>query len=567
MGVLDKFKSNAGVSSVSQSVASVATRPQPEIQQSSTKALPSLGEVKVEAAQQVRDANDKAVRQVFSDIGQLAINQYGKLVVSMVIGDRYGALPVDSAHFNDIVQAKVAAQGKSIGRDKLASEKERLRGEALLAGNNVTTWVRVANDNDGYYLDLADGNMVAIQPGQWSVAKNSTMPFYMVGGVLPTPIKPDSVSSGYQLICDFLRRAGVPSNIHLVVIVVLIEYLRTNTAHPILDIVGPSGGGKTTLALLLINLIDPATDWKIGETRLEEEHVAAAAHIRHILLVDNTGSLSQDVQNLCCRICYGTVLMAREYYAQGSVFQIKVHSPIIIASINPAITNPDLLARAVRIPFKQRTTGYVSELEIRNRYIEDRPKVLGALLELFSQGLSLLPAIVSQRIWKHRLVDFAQMGEAVAQVLGMAPGTFVKTLDSMREGVASDIVEGDGFVTAVMDFLKTAATKANDMDSFPGYKTWAGKPGWAAIKKNNVVKVAIKPGALLEYVKQGAATRSLGYERLEKWCPETPRAMTSILNVKLPLLADLGIKAINQPDFGGKKNGAWVFAFKESEHG
>lgn len=525
--------------------------------------FPPIEDVKVEAKQLAKDAADKALRQVVSDIGQVAINQYGRLVIKTKVGQRYGALIAGSSQFNDIVQAKASSLGKTIGRDKLNSEKERLRGEALLAGNTVTTYVRVANHDCKYQLDLGDGQKVVVQPGSWSVEENCDVPFYMVGGSLPTPTKPSNVSAGYAYICDFLRRAGVPEHMHLVCVVVLIEYFRPDTAHPILDIVGPSGGGKTTLALMLINLIDPATDWKVGETRLEEEHVAAAAHIRYMLLVDNTGSLSQDIQNLACRVCYGTVLMAREYYAQDTVFQVKVHSPIVIASINPAITNPDLLARAVRIPFKQRSGGYISELEIRSRYAVDRPIVLGALLELFSQGLAMLPKVVGQRQWKHRLVDLAQMGEAVAQILGMEPGTFVTSLNSMREDVATDIVEGDKFVSTVIEFLTEASERATVSESIPSFKSWARKTGWAAIKKNNIFKVAVKPGALLEYVKNAATLSSLNYTQVEKWCPDNARAMTSILNIKLPLLADLGIKAENRPDYGGKKNGAWVFAFKE----
>jgi hypothetical protein len=244
------------------------------------------------------------------------------------------------------------------------------------------------------------------------------------------------------------------------------------------------------------------------------------------------------------------------------VFQVKVHSPIVIASINPAITNPDLLARSVRVPFKQRQGGYVSELEIRRQYAEDRPVVLGALLELFADALTLLPEVIGQRIWKHRLVDFAQLGEAVAQVLGMKAGTFVSALDSMRHGVASDIVEGDAFVTAVIQFLHTAGASAKESDKWPSYISWAAKPGWVAVKQGDVIRVAAKPAAMLEAVRNNGKHGGTYGWTFDKWCPDNARALTSILNLKLPLLSDLGIRAANNPDFGGKKNGAWVFAFK-----
>lgn len=528
-----------------------------------TAKLPPVGGIKQEAGQKAKDDDAKAVAAVFENLGQVATNQFNKLVVMLNVGDRYGALSLESQAADDIIQAKAAEQGKSIGKDKRTAEKEKLRGRALLAGSKVTTFVRTAFMDGRYYLDLADGNMAVVHGGDWAIEKNTKVPFSFVGGQLPLPIKPDSVSAAYDSICVFLRRAGVPEHMLLIVTVVLIEWLRPNTAHPLLDIVGASGGGKTTLALMLLNLIDPATDWKIGETKMEESDLAAAANSRYALLVDNAGgAFSQDVQNLCCRVCYGTVVMQRKYYSQTEVEQTEVHAPVVVTSINPAITNADLLARTVRVPFKQRQGGYVSETDIRSQYLADRPVVLGALLELFAAALSLLPVVVSQRQWKHRLVDFAQMGEAVAQVVGQTPGTFVSALTSMRQGVAHDIVEGDTFTTALVSFLKSAGAGAMEAEKIPSYKSWATAPGWSVIRTGNVIRLAIKPAALLAQVKLKAGVG--GYA--DKPCPESPRALTSLLMLKLPLLTDLGFRAVNEPDFGGKKNGAWIFAFKADDH-
>lgn len=530
--------------------------------------LPPIDGLEIEAAQggkKGKDAEyDAIIAKAISSLGRVALNQYDRCVVIGEFGGRYGALPLASSKADDIIQAKVAAMGKTIIKDRRNAEKEKLRGKAILDGSTVRTHIRVAKVDDTYYHDLGDGQMVVTKPGNWSVEKNRSVPFSLVGGVLPMPVKPDSVTAGYEFLCQFLERAGVPSHMHLIVVVVLLEWLRPDTMYPLLDVVGPSGSGKTTTLLMLINLIDPATEWKIPETALEEDSIAAAALNRLILFIDNSGTLKNEVQNLACCVCYGTVLMAREYYTQGEVFQAEVHCPIGVSSINPAVTNPDLLARAVRVAFKPRSGGYVSEVEVRRQYQEDRAGLLGALHELLAQSLAILPAVVAQRSWMHRMVDFAQLGEAAAQVLGMPVGTFLVALGAMRENVANDIVEGDGFVTAIVGFLKHAAETAKDADAMDSYKTWAESPGYAAFRKGGVIRVAVKSAALRDYMEKNAPVEFTGHGCIRpKWLPENPRALTSILNVKLPLLVDLGVKARNSPDYGGKKNGAWEFIFRE----
>ena len=530
--------------------------------------LPPIDGLEIKAAhvgKKGKDAEyDAIIAKALSSLGRVALNQYDRCVVIGEFGGRYGALPLASSKVDDIIQAKVAAAGLTINKDRRNAEKEKLRGNAILDGKKVRTYIRVAKVDDIYYHDLGDGQMVVTKPGNWSVEKNSTIPFSMVGGVLPTPVKPDSVTAGYEFICQFLERAGVPSHMHLIAVVVLLEWLRPDTAYPLLDVVGPSGSGKTTTLLMLINLIDPASEWKIPETALEEDDIAAAALNRLILFIDNSGTLKNEVQNLACRVCYGTVLMAREYYTQGEVFQAEVHCPITLSSINPAVTNPDLLARTVRVAFKPRSGGYVSEVEVRRQYQEDRARLLGALHELLAQSLAILPAVVSQRVWPHRMVDFAQLGEAVAQSVGTPAGTFVEALGAMREGVANDIIEGDGFVTAIVGFLKHAAETAKDADAMDSYKTWAESPGYAAFRRGEVIRVAVKSAALRDYMEKNAPVEFTGHGCIRpKWLPENPRALTSILNVKLPLLVDLGVKARNSPDYGGKKNGAWEFIFRE----
>lgn len=511
-----------------------------------------------------RQAADSKARDIVNSVGRVAFDQYGVARLIVPLGNRLAALRLESQSTRDYLQAMVAdVIGKPLGKETLAAELERIRGKARIAGGTVKVAVRVSSEVvDGtirHYLNLAnpDGEMVEIAANGWRVVHNDHVAFIDGAGQLPLPAKPSNLEAGYELICDFLARAGVPVHMHLIVVAVLVEWLRDTTAYPILDIVGPARGGKTSLALALVFLIDPPLSGKLAEAKAEDEHIGALAQVAHVLTFDNASKLSSESQNLFCRVCYGCESTPRKFYSQTEVERLPIHCPVLITSINPAITQSDLMNRAVRVQFAPRKE-YASQLVVGEKLKQESAQVLGALLELFASGLAHLD--IHQK-WSHRLVDFVQMGEAIAAALGMERGTFAGALKEANKQTAQDYTEGDPFIKAVVATINELAKDAPDDGGLPPWKSWAG--GAAATRKNDSVLVAITPQGLHDQlVAKNKELGSFGY-RSPDWVPANARALTSTMNLKLPVLRDLGITAEHKGlGSASTKRSVWVFTWK-----
>jgi len=507
------------------------------------------------AAAQQKQA--ESIKAAIRAAGYVAIDQNGVARFITHLGNQLVALRLESQKAKDIIQADVAvATGKSVSKQTLEREIEVMRGHAHINKKTCTVYVRVAGRNGIYQLDLSNdtGEIVEISAGKWNVIKNTSINFAPVSCSIPTPIKPSSLIQGYRMLCAFYSWLGIPKPLHLIFTIVLVEYLRPETAYPILDLIGASGSGKTSAGRAVITLIDPASG-KIPETNIDDEDIAAIAQSRHILSTDNNTSFSGEKQDLLCKVAYGCTLTPRKFYTQTEVEQLPVHNPVIVTSINPAITRSDLLARTIRVPFAQRKGGYISEEDV-TQYIETKhPYVLGALLECLSAGLKNLPQVKQARVWTQRLVDFAQMGEAISQALGNAPDAFVKSLEALRENTAHDIVEGDPLAEALIKVIRDKMASAQ-VGKLPHYRNWAPSPGWSAVEEVGRGKcLAIKPKVLLDAIHHTRVIID------PQWLPKSPRALSSAINLKLPLLADLGINGAIK-NLGGKGHSAWVFTLK-----
>jgi hypothetical protein len=549
MGIREKLAGRSGATA-----EVVALNPRAE------NARAQLDDISAEAAQakaSEKSAADAKAREIVS-AARVAFDQFGAARLLTMMGRRFVALRLESQQARDFLQAQIVeATGKPLGRETLNAQLEVLRGKARIANDKVRVHVRVVAEGGRYFVNLANaaGEVVVVDGvGAWHIEHNSTVSFVDGVGELPRPVKPESLESAWATVTEFFNGAGVPEGLHLVVATVLVEWLRADTPHPLLDVVGAAGSGKTSLAMALLSLVDPPASGKLPEAKAEEEHLAALAQASHVFVLDNAARLSADSQNLLCRVCYGTDVTARKYYAQDEAVRLPVHCPVIITSVNPAITAADLMNRAIRVPFSPRR-HFSSGVVVGEKRATDAGVVLGALLELFAAGLARLDL---SRTSTHRLVDFALMGEAIASATGMEAGTFDKMLTAANKETAAEYAEGDLFIRAVLEAVKEIAETAKDGEALPPWRSWTR--GAAATRTGEGVLVAITPQGLLDRVAAKGGGTAGHFGRAE-WIPATPRALTSILNLKLPVLRDLGITTMHEVKRA--RQGIWIFQWRE----
>lgn len=507
------------------------------------------------ANEKSQDAQRDKVINALKQAGmQLAVEENGETYVLAKIGNTPTAMNLESGEAMDsMIVAIRNATGKTLSPDILKRETAILRVEARSRGEVFKKHKRIAAMPGGYAINLANraGQVVFVTPGEWEVRQNEDIYFAHGGGIgeMPSPIRPPDVASALRTLNDAWEFLGIPPMRRLILTVAVVNAFRTGVPYVVIESIGGAGSGKSTVTNALVQLIDPTATGKPTDTALSAEHLAAVAQVRQAIVVDNSSRISAGEQDLCCKAAYGFVVGVRKLYSNADVMLIPLHVQIILNGIVPLITRGDLLERSLRLELPQRDS-YVSEEEILRWFTEIHPRLFGALLELLAAGLDLLPAVRAQRQWRHRMVDFAQLGEAIAQAGGMGPGAFIQQLDEMRRSTAAEIVTGDPITEGVIKVISKLGQNAVDAETYPAWRKWE-KQGWYAVKKDGALHVGAKASAIRSLLDTYAPAQR------KEWWPDNDRAMRGALLRIQPILRDLGISCTQRDVNGGKT--CWLF--------
>lgn len=486
---------------------------------------------------------------------ELGVEENGETHLLAKVGNTPTAMPLEGSEAMDSMTVAVRAlTGKTPSPETLKRETAILRVNARASGKTFKKHRRTAPITDGYAINLANraGQAVFVTPGAWEVRQNEDIYFANGGGIgeMPMPLRPTDVASAIRTLNDAWEFLGIPSDRRLILTVALVNALRTGVPYVVIEIIGSAGSGKSSVSNILAQLIDPTASGKPTDTALSVEHLAAVSQVRQVVAIDNASRVSADEQDLCCKAVYGFVVGVRKLYSNADVMMIPLHIQIIVNGITPLITRGDLLDRSLRVEISRRDS-YISEEELRAWFTENHPRLFGALLELLAAGLEKLPGVRIQRQWRHRMVDFAQLGESIAQAANMGPGVFVEQLDEMRRHTASEIVTGDPITESVIKAITKMSQLAAESESYPAWRKWE-KQGWFAVKKDGAVHVGAKASAIRTAIDSFPAAHPR-----KDWWPDSDRAMRGALLRIQPILRDLGI-ACNQKDVNGGKT-CWVF--------
>ncbi len=286
-------------------------------------------------------------------------------------------------------------------------------------GEEVSTHVRAARDGLGYLIDLSDERWRAVRvtPSGWQVLDKSPVLFARTQSMrqLPEPERGGDLGLLWY-------HANIPPDRRVMVLTWLLDCFRPDTPFPVLELVGEQGSAKSTTQAVLRSLVDPNKVLLRGRPKTVED-IFVAAFNNWLVSYENLSGLSAEQQDAFCTLATGGGFASRQLYTNGEEHVMETKRPVVLNGIAVVATRPDLIDRVIHVDMPTiAPEARRDDADTSVGWERDRPKVFGALLDLFTSALRILPTV--KLVQKQRMADFERLGEAVAGAMGLAPGEF-----------------------------------------------------------------------------------------------------------------------------------------------
>jgi energy-coupling factor transporter ATP-binding protein EcfA2 len=329
------------------------------------------------------------------------------------------------------------ATGCSPGAQALRAAQDLFEAKALFDGEEVPVHLRVASHGGNLYLDLCDRvwRAVEIDTQGWRIVERPPARFHRTRGsqALPAPERGGSLE-------ELRRFLNVDDQGWILIKAFLVAALRPGVPCPILVAKGEQGSGKTTACRILSGLIDPRTGALRGVPR-EVRDLVAAARNSWLVCFDNLSHLPDELADAACRLATGGGFGGRQLYSDHDQAIFDATRPLVFNSIpDLAASRPDFLDRAVIIEFPDiKPEMRRDEAQFWREFEEAQPRILGALLDAVTAGLSKLPNVRHERL--PRMADFVVWVSACEKALGLETGEALEAYRANRAAVRNLALE------------------------------------------------------------------------------------------------------------------------------
>ncbi len=304
-----------------------------------------------------------------------------------------------------------------------------LRGQAQFEGEACEVFTRIAKTEAGYWLDLCDDawQCVQVTATGWAVVAGAGAPLFTRSASmrpLPVPERGVTLDALWPLV-------NIPEADRLMVLAWMLECLRADTPHVVLELVGEQGSAKSSTQRALRRLLDPnQADLRAAPKSVED--VWIAARNSHLVSLENLSHLQPQYQDALCVLATGGGYSARTLYTNAEETIIELRKPIVLNGISVIVTAQDLLDRCLHIDLPTIQSRELAG-DMEARFEAAQPALLGALLDLFVKVLATLPSVSIAPEHRPRMADFAMLGEAVFKVHGKPAGAFLIRYNDMRK--------------------------------------------------------------------------------------------------------------------------------------
>ena len=431
----------------------------------------------------------------------------GEPFATVRVGDHCEHWPTNSKTFRRyLARAFYASHGASPNAEAITSALAVLEGRGLHDGEQHATHVRVAPDQDGFflYLDLANDRWEAVEIDctGWRIIPAHECParFRRAPGMLalPTPERGGSIENLRHFINvstedDWILFVGW-----------ILGAMRGRGPYLVLILQGEQGSAKSTTARVARRLLDPNKAELRAQPR-EPRDLAVGCNNARCVALDNLSSVYPWLSDALCRVATGGGFATRALYTNSEEAIFEAQRPIILNGIDSVAERGDLLDRALLLTLP-RLRKVRTEDELWRAFEAARPRLLGALLDAVSVALRREREVdLSVSV---RMADAARWVVASEPALPWSPRAFLAAYAANRGDANEVVIE--------------ASPVAGELARMMGMTMcWEGTAG-----------------ELLAALAQRAPEK---IQKLKAW-PTTPRQLASDLRRVAPNLRGIGIE-------------------------
>jgi putative DNA primase/helicase len=307
--------------------------------------------------------------------------------------------------------------------------------------------VRAAKHDGVVYLDMRDRDCRAIKvtPNGWEITQDYPVRFKPGSGVeLPAPVKGGDLA----LLRDL---CGFDFDTWVKILMFLVQWLYPTKGYPIMFLVAPPQSGKTTIAEALKKLVDPSTI-NVRGTVSDPRDFAIQASQRRLILIDNLSHVSEDQSNMLCGVSTGSGFTTRTLHSNDEETVFKLNNPMIFTGIAAIASKGDLLSRGLTVELSA-PEEMVSPEEFENRFEALRPRISGALIDLLSKVLGILPSVEGTYKGRERFGRFIELGLAVEQALEWPAGTVMRVVSAGRDAAHETAIDASPVGQALIELM------------------------------------------------------------------------------------------------------------------
>lgn len=349
------------------------------------------------------------------------LDRFGEVYVRVQAENCFEIMNLNSQRFVDWVVKKYSDANNDAPKPsdvkKLISI---LRARAVYGDKNYDLSIRSAYNGGYLWYDLVDSKWRAIRIGidGWEIIDNP--PILFKRNIQKEQVVPERGGDVFELL-NFINIKDDKQRI-LFLISTIVNFI-PHIPRPIQVYFGTQGSAKSTTSRVLKNLIDPS-GIELLNLLNDTKELTQQLHKHYLLSFDNLDMLKSETSDILCRAVTGGGLEKRKLYTDSDSVVFDFMRAVIINGINLVAVKPDLLDRSLlfeleRVDEKNRK----SEEDFWQGFNSAKPKILGAIFDVLSKALAILPTITLNEA--PRMADFAKWGCAVAVALGYTQEQFI----------------------------------------------------------------------------------------------------------------------------------------------